>query len=188
MSSSFELDSPDFFTAGTIGEPGHRVFYLQARAGGVVVSLRLEKQHVSALADYLAGILEDLPTVEPEDVPADLDLIEPVVAEWIVGSLGVAWDEAADRVVLVAEEAVAVDEDEADDEDDEDDEVDVDDDVERAAPAGATARFLLTRPQVTAFVARARELVASGRPSCPFCGRPMDPAGHVCPRSNGHGH
>jgi uncharacterized repeat protein (TIGR03847 family) len=184
MSSSFDLDAPDHFTAGTIGEPGHRVFYLQARGSGVVVSLRLEKQHVSALADYLAGILEDLPTVDPEDVPTDLDLIEPVVAEWVVGSLGVAWDEAADRVVLVAEEAVAVEEEE----DEDDDEMDVDDDVERAAPAGATARFLLTRPQVTAFVMRARELVASGRPPCPFCGRPMDPAGHVCPRSNGHGH
>jgi uncharacterized repeat protein (TIGR03847 family) len=177
--NSFDLEALDHFTAGTVGDPGQRVFYLQARGEGVVVSLRCEKQQVAALADYLAGILDDLPTVEPHDVPTDLDLIEPVVAEWIVGSLGVAWDETADRVVLVAEEVVVSESGDDEDDDDVDDE---------EPPSGATARFRLTRQQVAGFVGRARELVASGRPMCPFCGRPMDPDGHVCPRSNGHGH
>jgi uncharacterized repeat protein (TIGR03847 family) len=174
VSASFDLPAPDFFTAGTVGPPGHRVFYLQARGDGLVVSLRLEKQQVAALADYLAGMLDDLPAFDDDDVPTDLDLVEPVVAEWVVGQLGVAWDEQADRVVLVAEEAVPESGDD-ENENDEDDE-----------GTGASARFRLTRPQVAAFVARARELVAAGRPPCSLCGGPLDPEGHVCPRTNGH--
>jgi uncharacterized repeat protein (TIGR03847 family) len=81
--------------------------------------------------------------------------------------------------VLVAEEAVPGT---GDDEDDQFD--DAEDDGETSA--GASARFRLTRAQVAAFVTRARELVAAGRPPCPLCGGPLDPDGHVCPRTNGH--
>ncbi|HYH50302.1 MAG TPA: DUF3090 family protein, partial [Acidimicrobiia bacterium] len=103
MSSSFELPEIDHLTAGAIGPPGQRVFYLQVGHGPQVVSLRLEKSQVAALVAYLAGMLADMPP--PDDVPATgLDLIEPVVAEWVVGSLGVTYDEDADRVVIVAEE------------------------------------------------------------------------------------
>jgi uncharacterized repeat protein (TIGR03847 family) len=162
LSRSFDLPSADRFTAGTVGEPGRRVFYLQAAAGGEVVTLRLEKTQVGALAEYLAGLLEDLPAVAPEDVASDLSLHPPVDDAWVVGSIGVAYDEDADRVVLVAEELG----EEGDD--------------------LATARFRITRGQAAAFVEHARSLVAAGRPPCPFCGRPLDPEGHVCPRSNGH--
>jgi uncharacterized repeat protein (TIGR03847 family) len=188
LSSSFDFDAPERFCAGTIGEPGQRVFFLQMEADGLVVSLRLEKQQVAALAEYLSGILDDLPTVDPADVADAGDLVEPVVAEWVVGSLGVAWEEASDRVVLVAEEAVAIEMADEDDEDEEDDEDDLDVDDEDDAPHGATARIRLTRAQVRAFVTQARELVSAGRPACPLCGQPMDPDGHVCPRSNGHRH
>jgi uncharacterized repeat protein (TIGR03847 family) len=179
VSASFDLPAPDFFTAGTVGPPGQRVFYLQARGDGLVVSLRLEKQQVAALADYLAGMLDDLPGFDDDDVPTALELIEPVVAEWVVGQLGVAWDETADRVVLVAEEATM------ETSEDDDDEFDDDEDEDRSG-SGASARFQLTRPQVAAFVTHARELVAAGRPPCPLCGGPLDPEGHVCPRTNGH--
>jgi uncharacterized repeat protein (TIGR03847 family) len=170
MSTSFDLGNVERFTAGTVGPTGQRVFYLQATGEGEVVTLRLEKQQVAALADYLAGILDDLPTA-PEGAPPDAGaLVEPVIAEWVVGSLGVAWDETADRVVLVAEELLTEPEGE-----------------EAAETAVATARFRLTRSQVASFVAIARELVAAGRPPCPICGRPLNPDGHICPRSNGHG-
>jgi uncharacterized repeat protein (TIGR03847 family) len=165
--ASFELDDPMVFTAGTIGEPGHRVFYLQAQGRGLVVTLKCEKQQVGALADYLAGLLADLPTVDPSSLPTLLDLVEPVVPEWTVGTLAVAWDESNDRMVLVAEELAA----------DEDDEAPADDEPARA-------RFQLTRAQVAAFVDRAREVVAGGRPPCPLCGGPLDPEGHACPRLN----
>jgi uncharacterized repeat protein (TIGR03847 family) len=172
MSTSFEFLEPDHFTAGAIGEPGRRVFYLQARQADHVVSLRLEKQQVAALGEYLAGILADLPDAEPLPVPPDL--IEPVVAEWVVGSLAVAYEEAEDRILLVAEEIIVIDDDEADD-------------LPRdpTEPSDeATARFRLSRSQVLAFIRTAAELVTSGRPLCRLCAKPIDPDGHACPRLN----
>jgi uncharacterized repeat protein (TIGR03847 family) len=172
VSTSFDLPSPDHFTAGTVGPPGQRVFYLQARGDGVLVTLKCEKQQVGALAEYLAGILEDLPAIDPDAVPTTHDLLEPLIAEWSIGSLAVAWDDSADRVVLVAEEVTS------------DDETGTEND--EPSTTGATARFRLSREQVAAFLATTEELMAAGRPSCPFCGGPLDPDGHVCPRSNGH--
>ena len=57
---------------------------------------------------------------------------------------------------------------------------------EESGPQPAMARFRITRAQAAAFVDRANDLMKGGRPSCPICSRPMDPEGHVCPRSNGH--
>ena len=161
MSSSFELPEVDHLTAGAIGAPGRRVFYLQAGRGDQVVSLRLEKAQVAALVAYLAGMLADMPATGGS-APGDMDLIEPVVAEWVVGSLGVTYDEDADRVIVVAEELVEEGED------------------------GARARIGATRDQIAALAARGAEAVSAGRPPCPLCGQPLDPEGHTCARLNGH--
>lgn len=160
MSSSFEIDEVDHLTAGAIGPPGQRVFYLQAGQGAQVVSLRLEKAQVAALVAYLAGMLADMPP--PGALPTSMDLVEPVVAEWVVASLGVTYDEDADRVVIVAEELVEEGEE------------------------AAHARISATREQVAALSMRGAEAVAAGRPPCPLCGQPLDPEGHTCPRLNGH--
>ncbi len=160
MSESFDITDVDHLTTGTVGQPGKRVFYLQAASGGQVVSLRLEKTQVAALSAYLTAMLTDLPP--PGDLPDDMDLIEPVVAEWVVGSLGVSYDEEADRVVLVAEEL-----------------------VDEGADA-ASVRVVATREQIAALAAHGAEIVAAGRPPCSLCGQPLDPEGHVCVRLNGH--
>jgi len=165
VGTSFDLPEPDRFTAGTEGPPGQRVFYLQAAAEGHVVTLRLEKAQVAALAEYLASVLADLAVPDPASVPAELELVEPVVAEWVVGQIGVVFDEDRDRMVVQAEELL---EEEADDTD------------------RGVARFALTRAQVAGFIARAAELVSAGRPPCEFCGRPKDPEGHMCIKTNGH--
>ena len=102
MSTSFDFTEIEHFTAGAVGEPGSRVFYLQVRSEGAVVSFRCEKQQVEALGTYLAEALRDLPAPDPERLPTDLDLVEPVIAEWVVGSMGMAFDERADRLVLIA--------------------------------------------------------------------------------------
>jgi uncharacterized repeat protein (TIGR03847 family) len=162
--SDFDLENPTRFTAGAVGEPGARVFYLQAVEGTDVVSLRLEKQQVAALGQYLQGVLSDLPAVPTEELPADMDLVEPVLPEWVVGTLSVAYDQDQDRIVLQADELVD----------------------EEAGELGSHARFHLTRAQVVGYCNHAESLVAAGRPPCPICGQPMDPEGHVCPRSNGH--
>lgn len=168
MGTSFDLPEPDRFTAGTVGPPGQRVFYLQASDAAQVVTLRLEKAQVAALAEYLASVLADLAMPEPGSLPEDLELVEPVVAEWVVGQIGVVFDEDRDRMLVQAEEL-----------------------LEEGAGEGAeedqgVARFGLTRAQVAAFVARAADLVSAGRPACELCGRPKDPEGHMCIKTNGH--
>lgn len=165
MSTSFEFDDVDILTTGTIGKPGQRVFYLQVRAQGSVTSFRLEKGQVAALAEHLARALADLPSADP--VRADMDLVEPIVAEWVVGDMGLGHDEEGDRLVVIAQELVPED-----------------DPIAERDPA--SARFVLTREQAGAFVAQAVSVVAAGRPRCKLCGQPKDPDGHVCPRHNGH--
>ena len=160
MSSSFELDAVDRITVGTVGEPGLRTFFLQARQGIELVTLKLEKSQVSALCTYVGELLQELP--RPGHLPEDLDLEEPAVAEWTIGSLGITYSEEIDRFLLVAEEAGTEDDDLGE------------------------ARFVLTREQMSALAIRGTQLVASGRPPCPLCGYPLEPEGHQCPRTNGH--
>jgi uncharacterized repeat protein (TIGR03847 family) len=167
LSSSFEFPDVESVTVGTVGEPGQRTFYLQVRQAQQLVTLKLEKQQVAALAQLMAELLSDLPVSETAPVPAG-DLEEPVLAEWPVGAMGLAYDQALDRVVLLAEEVAAT----------EDDEPGGDDGV---------ARIAITRGQAAALVIKATQLVSAGRATCPLCGNPMDPAGHSCPRTNGHG-
>jgi uncharacterized repeat protein (TIGR03847 family) len=171
MSTSFELDDVDHLTTGTIGPPGQRVFYLQAAQDGRLVSLRLEKTLVAALVRYLGALLSDLPPAGR--LPTDLELREPVVAEWVVGGLGASYDEHADRVVLLAEELL-------------DTEPVGEEDVGEREHEGAVARFGATREQVAAFAMHGAAVVEAGRPPCPLCGQPLDAEGHVCARLNGH--
>ena len=169
MNPSFDLERPDHFTAGAVGPPGKRVFYVQARERGTLVSLKSEKEQVRGLADYLAGLLVRHPGAAGS-APHDLDLIEPVDPAWTVGSLAVGYDEERDRILVEASELLEEEEG----------------DVGHVEGEPAVARFRITRVQATAFVGRARALVRAGRPLCPMCSQPKDPDGHVCPRSNGH--
>jgi len=166
---SFDLDDPQRLTVGALGEPGRRAFFLQARKGNLVVTLKMEKVQVAALAAWIAKTLEDLPSLGhlPED-----DELEPedfVELSWAVGSLGGSYDIDIDRIVLVATEA-------GDDEEE----------VGEEEAEGATARFAATREQMAALAIRATRLVEAGRPPCPLCGYPLDPSGHQCPRTNGY--
>jgi uncharacterized repeat protein (TIGR03847 family) len=172
MSRSFELPEVDWATVGTIGEPGHRTFYLQARQGDQMVTLKLEKQQVAAMAQFLDEILSDLPV--PEAVPGDdaLGLLEPVLAEWAVGGMQLAYDSGVDRIVILAEEIGADTEEE--------------DAATDPSPELGAGRLGLTREQAAGIVRRGFDLVRAGRPRCTLCGHPMDPEGHSCPRTNGH--
>lgn len=184
MTPSFDFPSPDHFTVGTVGPPGQRAFYLQVGTAGQVTTFKLEKQQVAALSEYLTGILADLPEPEVPPLPAPA-LVEPAVPEWTIGGIGIAYDEPADRVLLIVHEVVVVEPD-----DDDLDELDLDDDdrfgdpFDEVAADASTARVRITRPQVVSFIERAGDLVASGRPLCPFCGLPDGPDGHMCPRAN----
>ncbi len=175
MTASFDLTAPHHFTAGTVGEPGQRVFFVQAAEGAMTVTLKLEKTQVAALAQYMAELLADLQPVAEHELPHDLELVEPVVAEWVVGTIGVAFDEQRDRMVVTFQEVEIVEEPEAPL-------------LEGADDTASLATVVITRAQAMAFVRRAAELVSSGRPPCTLCGRPLDPEGHVCIKTNGHLH
>ena len=163
MSASFEFVAPDHFTAGAVGPPGQRVFYLQSREKGALVTLKSEKEQVRALAQYLSGLLEKLPAVA-ERAPRMLALIEPLDVAWIVASIAVGYDEARDRILVVANELLE----------------------EEESGDPASARVLITRAQAAAFVKQADVLMKAGREMCPWCSQPKDPGGHTCARSNGH--
>ena len=160
MSVQYDFDAPDRFSVAAPGPPGERVFVIQAAQGRQVLTLKLEKQQVAALAEYLGGVVRQAPRPgHVEDAPPIEGDAEP---DWVVGTIGVSFDAEADRVVLVIEELVPEDE------------------------SGSMARLSVTREQAAAFAIAATRLVASGRPPCPLCGAPLDPSGHLCPRTNGH--
>src|SRR5688572_16040344 len=178
----YVFDPPDRFVAGTVGEPGDRTFFLQAREGGRVVSVVLEKVQVAVLADRLNQLLEELerrgiadPGPEPAADAEPLD--EPIVEAFRAGTLTLGWDGDAERVLVEAREQV-----------EEDEEVDAADlEIEDDDPEGPDLfRVRLSAPAARAFVERAVRIVASGRPPCPLCGQPLDAQGHICPRRNGH--
>jgi len=171
--ASYELSCVDHFTAGAVGEPGQRVFYLQAAQGEHLVTLRLEKQQVAALCEHLAAMMADLPEVEPAPDRV-LGLRAPVDAAWVVGAMGVAYEQAEDRILVVAEELST----EPVDDDAFDDLFDV------IGEQVGTARFHIPRTLVPGFVAHGLEVIGAGRPTCEWCQGPMDPSGHHCPRLN----
>jgi uncharacterized repeat protein (TIGR03847 family) len=182
----FFYDPPERFVAGTVGEPGQRTFFLQARAAGRITSVALEKQQVALLAEQIDKLLDEVLRVEgpaapvppatdqPVDDLAPLD--QPIEEEFRVGTLALGWDPNAERLVIVAQAPG-----------DEDAEVPgpaIDDDDETDGPD--VLRVRLTGEMARAFAKRALSVVSAGRPACPFCGLPLDPAGHICPRSNGY--
>jgi uncharacterized repeat protein (TIGR03847 family) len=176
------FDAPDRFVTGTIGAPGARTFFLQAREGTRVVSVSLEKVQVAALAQRLVELLEELERRGIEDA-AEIDgevgdtaaLDEPLNEAFRVGTLSLGWDTVDELVILEAREMTDAEESEEEDEVDDDDEDGPD-----------VFRVRLSPAETRRFVARAVRVLAAGRPPCPLCGQPLDPQGHLCPRRNGH--
>ncbi|GAA4306874.1 DUF3090 family protein [Klenkia terrae] len=176
----FLFERPVRFVAGTVGQPGDRTFYLQAAdQAGRVVSVALEKSQVEVLAERMSELLDEVATRATTVVPPDADvddldpLTAPVDEEFRVAAMGLAWDGEAQAVVV---EAVAAGEEPIDE-----------DAILSDADEGPDAlRVVITPAAARGFVARARRVVSAGRPACPLCSMPLDPAGHVCPRQNGY--
>jgi uncharacterized repeat protein (TIGR03847 family) len=179
------FDPPERFVAGTVGPPGQRTFFLQARSGARVTSVALEKQQVSVLAERIDELLDELlkageggntiPAVSPVALEDSGPLEQPIVEEFRAGTMTLSWDAEDERIVVevfpFTEEAV-VDPEVPEEEIDEPEPEEI---LLVRLPAG------LAR----AFTKRAQAVVNAGRQPCPFCGGPMDPAGHLCPRANG---
>ena len=165
----YDLNPVSYIAIGTLGEPGQRVFYLQAGRGRQLVTLIIEKQHALALASSLDDLLAELaarfprPPAATPTAPA-MGLREPIEPLFRVGQMGMGYDQGSDRIVLIAYELAP-----------------------EEGPAGSVVRFWATREQMKALRNQAIAALEGGRPECPLCGELIDPGGHLCPRRNGHG-
>lgn len=179
----FDFDPPERFVPGTVGPPGQRVFFLQATQGSRVVTVALEKEQVRLLGQSVREMLDQVAGEAGAGeagarVADNAPLETPIEEDFRVRKLSVAWD--ADRQVVVVEATDAEDPEDTDEED--------------AAPAVVPEgqlppqglRVTLAAAQARAFADRCVGTVAGGRPNCPFCGGPLDPTGHICPRANGY--
>ncbi|MDN4175148.1 DUF3090 domain-containing protein [Nocardioides sp. SOB77] len=179
------FDPPERFVTGTVGPPGSRTFFLQARSGVRLVSVALEKQQVAALAERIDELLDEvmaserntamIPAVAPLDLEDTEPLEQPIEEEFRAGTMTLSWDPDDERVVIEVfpfTEAAVVSPEQ------------VDEDFEEPEPE----EVLLVRiaaGAARAFVKRSEQVLEAGRPSCPFCGLPIDPDGHLCVRANG---
>ena len=180
----FEYDPPERFVAGTVGQPGARTFFLQARTGARLTTVALEKQQVAVLAERVDELLDEVlrrsggsaavPAVTPADAEDAAPLDTPIEQEFNVGTMSLAWDAEAQRVIIECFAMIEAEEPDAEELPDNSD-----------AATGAVLRVTLSGSAARAFAKRALAVVAAGRPPCPFCGNPLDADGHVCPRSNG---
>ena len=160
---------PERFIAGTVGEPGERAFFLQVRSSYRLLSVAIEKAQVQAIIARLdvmvAEIRRSSPLISIEKFSTDDAALEsPVEAEFQVGAMSLAWDEDSALICIELYEL---------EEDDED-------------STGEVVEINISLGMAIAFTARSRAVVNAGRLPCPFCGIPIDPRGHLCPRANGY--
>ena len=173
------FDPVERFVVGTVGIPGERTFFLQARTGSRLVSVSLEKAQVAAIADRVLQIIREIRLSEPliviERVGYDDQQLEsPIDEEFRVGVIGLAY--VSDRRLIEIDLQAITDSDNADDE-----LLGIDTSSDQDI-----LRVLMTLGYAESFAKRANTVVAAGRAPCPFCGGPIDPNGHLCPRSNGY--
>ena len=158
-------------TVGTVGAPGKRTFYLQARQDDQLVTLKLEKQQVGGAGRApRPSCSRTCPPPDRSPATTPSSWRSPSWPSGRSALLRLDYDSDSDQVVLVAEEVAELDED-----------------GRAGAHRGASARLAATREQVgrPGPTGRRHWSRPAGR-RCPLCGYPLDPGGHSCPRTNGH--
>jgi uncharacterized repeat protein (TIGR03847 family) len=184
-----DLERVDRITAGAVGEPGERTFFLQARQGDRSVTILVEKEQVELLGTSILEILATVGRETGEGPPSEeLGLEPPLEPLWRAGRLSIGYAEERDLMLLEIEELVELDDvsdDEPDDESAEEPEGGTAP-VETDGPEPGRVRLWATREQMFALARHGAAVAERGRPRCRFCGNPIDPQGHMCPAMNGH--
>jgi uncharacterized repeat protein (TIGR03847 family) len=165
-----DLEDVDKITAGAVGEPGERTFFIQARSGDRLVTVTVEKEQVELLSSSILEILANV-DLETGTGPSEeeLELEPPIEPLWRAGRLSIGYAEERDLMLLELEESVPEAEETGED-----------------APDPDRVRVWATREQMLALSRQGASVAARGRPRCQFCGNPIDPEGHMCPAMNGH--
>ena len=169
-----DVDPCDHITADAIGNPGQRVFYLQAYQEQRTITILIEKAQLQSLAIGVEQFLSQLNQQNPDLEEAESDFSEermrihpPVDPLFRAGEIGLGYDKERDRVIVFAKELL----------------------TEEAQPeSAAQIRFWATRSQMRKLARWGADVVNRGRPVCSQCGQPMEPEGHFCPKKNGHLH
>jgi uncharacterized repeat protein (TIGR03847 family) len=188
-----ELDRVDRITADAIGDPGQRVFYLQARQGRQLVTVLVEKQQVELLSASILEILSRIGLETEDERPEEsaMALEQPLEPMWRAGRLSLGYEQERDLLMLELVELVPGEGDEVEEADPvaELEAVEGVEGIEAPDDPDLDAdrlRLWATREQMLALSRQGAEVVARGRPTCQFCGNPIDPEGHRCPAMNGH--
>ncbi len=180
MRKIYSHPHPDRFIAGTVGQPGERIFFLQAKSKSVVNSVVVEKSQVSILGERIDILLDQIKKdSKEEEIPNKFDekkldlepLDNPVNEDFRAGVLSLGWNLKNKNLII---EAHAESNEKVPDIDS--------DDIE----GPDVLRVYLTASQGRNFSERARRLVSAGRQPCPFCQEPLGQQGHICARANGY--
>jgi uncharacterized repeat protein (TIGR03847 family) len=177
-----DLERVERITAGAVGEPGERTFFLQAREGDRTVTILVEKEQVELLGTSILEILATVGRETGEGPPSDeLGLEPPLEPLWRAGRLSIGYAEERDLMLLEIEELV-----EPEDEDESDVEPEGEGSPEDEGPEPGRVRLWATREQMLALARHGAAVAERGRPKCRYCGNPIGPQGHMCPAMNGH--
>jgi uncharacterized repeat protein (TIGR03847 family) len=164
-----EFTRPERFVAGTVGQPGERAFYLQVRSSSRLFSVAVEKAQVQAIAARMENMVSEVrkanPLITVDKLPLDDSPLEsPIDSEFEIGAMSLSWNE---ETKLICVELFELEDDEEDSE-------------------GEVLEINITLGMASSFSSRSKAVVNAGRLPCPFCGIPIDPRGHLCPRANGY--
>ncbi len=101
MADPTEFTDPDNFVAGTVGEPGNRVFHLDVTQGSERTTVSLEKVQVQMLAGALARAMDELAAEMELPAPVrPVEMAEPVEVAWVAGELGLAHNPTEERMIV----------------------------------------------------------------------------------------
>jgi uncharacterized repeat protein (TIGR03847 family) len=176
----YEFNPVERFVAGTVGAPGERTFFIQARTGSRVVSVVVDKSQVIALGERTKIMLREIKKTDPTIVVKsfeidDAPLEQPIFEEFRAGVIAMAWDAENSKIVYELRDMAGSD-------GDSEEEVVFD---ERGLSVDLL-RVHVSPTQAASFSKRCLSLASAGRMPCPFCGIPIDPSGHLRPRANGY--